>query len=1103
MRRIFKRTVCALLVALMCLTSAPLGGLVGLDFKAEATEYQVGDKIKFGSYPQSRVVDGPTINALNKLAPSWDKWISYGYYSGNGDYGSMVQGDWMRYIDITYNGNKYRGVKYTQWRPKRTHENFSDPGINYVYNPNTIYWFEFEPMVWRVLDPKTGFVMSETIIDSQAYSNTIYYNSDVSDSTFAYFNDPSYTNYASDYETSSIREWLNDDFYNTAFNEFEKKRINISTLDNRSYYTAQWRSGYEKLDGKATKDKVFLLSYSEMINTAYGFSSDAYDRGGRRVGYGSDYAKMQGLSVYNLYVKYDNPYMLRGAGASSRYNCDEWLGSVEGYGGVTESCQGVRPALRMNFEPIKETVCGKLDSTSLSVELDGDEIWISEVTVDGDTYEVKKGAVPLSLDNYKGKEVVTVLEDGEVVSCTPKEEMTANLSVSVKPYSTKISYKKNEYSTDKIDLSVVLTNILSSSFTGNKNDLENVSELQKVISTVKFTSDKPELINFNSEAEYKLTDLQSVALDIGKSCSGACTANINTKYKISDEVRSETVNIRCEVTYAEAASLKTIERNISVVFDNYNYEAEATEETEENVTNNQDSINITKEYKESLQKAAKKLKGTNALSLSYDLVNNGILSEKQLKLIEQDLLCRMVMSTVPPKDFDTWLSEKVMEEIFPSTSYLGTDTYDISQTYYIDSPEYGAIEITFTTTVSKYSFKDYGIASTGNISYEIKRGVPNQYKEGFAGGAVTANVDALCEAMSELMQSAIKSCYDKAWGDDANKVAEMVFDENVKKLISYSEYGTFSNMFYESMCYPTKKFIGKCPIDINVYDKDGNLCTSIKNNEIVLNCEKAKAEIDGDAKIIWLADEDYRIEIIALGDSSMDITVEEYANASGLIRTVNIDDIELEYGKTYSGNVEESLLCDADSYEISSSDSEIFEIDENINHLHSHILGEWNTVVEETCTELGKKTNECLTCERTVVSFVQPTGHTHIPTVTAPTCTTQGFTTYTCACGDSYVSDYVNVIAHTYTAKRVEPTCTENGKTVYTCACGDTYTETIKATGHSFDGSECRNCGFDKAKDCSCNCHKSGFIGFIWKIINFFNKLFKSKQYCSCGAKHW
>lgn len=93
---------------------------------------------------------------------------------------------------------------------------------------------------------------------------------------------------------------------------------------------------------------------------------------------------------------------------------------------------------------------------------------------------------------------------------------------------------------------------------------------------------------------------------------------------------------------------------------------------------------------------------------------------------------------------------------------------------------------------------------------------------------------------------------------------------------------------------------------------------------------------------------------------------------------------------------------------------------------------------------------------------------------------------------------------HSYTASITkEATCTENGTTTYTCSCGDSYNETIEATGHDFEGSKCKNCDYDKADTCGCNCHKGGFMGFIWKIINFFNKLFKSKQYCACGEKHY
>ena len=41
------------------------------------------------------------------------------------------------------------------------------------------------------------------------------------------------------------------------------------------------------------------------------------------------------------------------------------------------------------------------------------------------------------------------------------------------------------------------------------------------------------------------------------------------------------------------------------------------------------------------------------------------------------------------------------------------------------------------------------------------------------------------------------------------------------------------------------------------------------------------------------------------------------------------------------------------------------------------------------------------------------------------------------------------------------------------------------------------------ANDCSHLCHKSGFMGFIWKLLNFFQKLFKTNPTCACGAAHY
>ena len=43
----------------------------------------------------------------------------------------------------------------------------------------------------------------------------------------------------------------------------------------------------------------------------------------------------------------------------------------------------------------------------------------------------------------------------------------------------------------------------------------------------------------------------------------------------------------------------------------------------------------------------------------------------------------------------------------------------------------------------------------------------------------------------------------------------------------------------------------------------------------------------------------------------------------------------------------------------------------------------------------------------------------------------------------------------------------------------------------------------EPSENCSCNCHKSGFSGIIWRILRFFYKLFGTNKTCSCGMAHY
>ncbi len=293
--------------------------------------YKTGDIITFGYYPQTEVTDSSLISKLNSQPKTW---VSYGYYSGNDESGSMKKGDWMKYADITYNGKKYRAVTFSQYRPEySTFASTEDYARQYEngYKVNTTYYFKYEPLQWRVLDPATGLVMCEKIIDAQSFSNTVYDGENAVDS----YNNPTlYTN-ANDYETSSVRKWLNYDFYNLVFSKDEKALIKNTTLDNICPYDSYY-------DGVRTKDNVFLLSYYDVTNSDYGFDSDATVEDVSRRTVATDYARCQG---YYSYWWMRTPYKL--AGVPMAVEESGWAAHYYGLICTAGMVNGIRPAIKI------------------------------------------------------------------------------------------------------------------------------------------------------------------------------------------------------------------------------------------------------------------------------------------------------------------------------------------------------------------------------------------------------------------------------------------------------------------------------------------------------------------------------------------------------------------------------------------------------------------------------------------------------------------------------------------------------------------------------------------------------------------------------------
>ncbi len=263
-----------------------------------------GNKVTFGSYPQSEVTDATLVATLNAsagtvkgqkpTASNANGWTSYEYYISGSNATAF-----MWYIDITQGGEKYRGVYFTSYRPYYTTYSTS-AGNSYQddngYTTGTVYWFRYDPLTWTILSQSDGkaLILCDYIIDSQAYQNEYEYKN-------GYYYIKGTDTYANNYAQSTIRQWLNDEFLHTAFTTEEiEAYILTTTVDNSARSTnpnsnaTQWNSGTNSYACENTQDKIFLLSEQEVTNSAYGFSSSYSASDTARRKQNTDYAKVQG-----------------------------------------------------------------------------------------------------------------------------------------------------------------------------------------------------------------------------------------------------------------------------------------------------------------------------------------------------------------------------------------------------------------------------------------------------------------------------------------------------------------------------------------------------------------------------------------------------------------------------------------------------------------------------------------------------------------------------------------------------------------------------------------------------------------------------------------
>lgn len=212
-----------------------------------------GTIIAFGEYPQALKEDGVTITETKD---------DRGYYLGS-------DGFYYAKVTATPAGSGYR---------------FEWDGTGPVVEEGSVYYFRVLPIPWRIMSQNNGtaLIFCSYILDEGRFNanetrviggKTIHPNN---------------------YKESEIRAWLNDEFYNTAFNELCKGLIRTTEVDNSAGTTNSDTNIYAC---ESTFDKVFLPSYKDVLNEDYGFNADVSFDDEKRFIDTSDYSRAVGVEI--------------------------------------------------------------------------------------------------------------------------------------------------------------------------------------------------------------------------------------------------------------------------------------------------------------------------------------------------------------------------------------------------------------------------------------------------------------------------------------------------------------------------------------------------------------------------------------------------------------------------------------------------------------------------------------------------------------------------------------------------------------------------------------------------------------------------------------
>lgn len=910
------------------------------DSSMDAGQRVTWDCVWFGSYPQSEVTgkDGNIYNTL-KNATGWD--------SNN---------------DIAIGDTKYRRLKGED----ATYSSTLSDYYNWNNDYTTWHYFKYEPIKWRVLsvEGNDAFLLADVALDDQKYN--LNYESVTWETS-------SIRSWLNGYGASANEPQIDysyKNFFNAAFSSEEKNAIkttNVVNDNNISYGTAGGHTTSDKVF-LLSESEV----YNTDTAAKYGFTKtyNIYDEARRSRCSTYSYAMGTGRcsSTGASYKKYNGNiwWWLRSPGSYSYYAAEViYDGWIDRHGSsVYYDSNGVRPALHLNLSSSNlYSYAGTVSSADMaektymesyhtdSYNISTDTSGNLYATIDGEKYEYSdefdSGDIGTRLPELDNQNVVYELHDEKIAAVyTMDEVLDAKMDVQ---FSTKdgITYRKGKFNTKKTDIIVRPTVTLNNKF--REKDLWQLltdTERSRLWLTLKKLTVYP---------------LKGGQVDFGSSGGGLWKEEqTHVEVTPNDKIK---LNETKEYKYTLNFHKDTVPDEMS-----YDIAFDSRADFEGNIiASEEDTITIGNlDYQEG-KTADKKAKSDSAKNIANAAsVLNSISTAIQFK---QDLFSGDQMDQM--KDFvNTWMADLILAKYVDRSDLkskiedkvtsawlqkMGYDVSDVSNVILKPTTIQAVNYLTLDTKSKKSVIIEFQINMYG-FKFGDANGLPTMaYGSGTAtvydmdgkkldtATIVPAYAD-VCAFTKQLQKVAADTIMDGSksllsiFGVSAEATAEALSTELISKVVN-GKYGkkvfkkvnasvvqkALGKLIKEGEKYTNKKilklvtnppkdstWIGiRCPVDVKVYDREGNLCGVIKDNKVDSSYNDIYMNVTGTQKNVYLVGNDYSVELTGTDQGTMDYIVTEFDEDGNQTRQIAYEKVKLTNGCKYNAYVPEAGNSDS------------------------------------------------------------------------------------------------------------------------------------------------------------------------------------------------